>query len=66
MKINTFINHINKIEAAENLQAAEVNRLVKGLHKTGYKKESIEIAAAYMQSMRTFYNIVVKAAKIEV
>ena len=64
MKLNDFVNQIKQIEAAENLQAAEVNKLVKKLHKTGYKEESTEIAAAYMQSMRTFYNVVIKAAKI--
>ena len=48
--------YIKKIEKAENLQAKEVNKLVKLLQKKGLKKEATRLASHYMINMRDFTN----------
>ena len=49
-----YAGYMKKIEKAENLQAKEVNKLVKLLTKKGLKKEATFLAGAYMKSMREF------------
>ena len=49
-----YAGQMKKIEKVENLQAKEVNNLVKLLKKKGLKKEAIFLAGAYMKSMREF------------
>ena len=49
-----YANHMKKIEKAENLQAKEVNNLVKLLQKKGLKKEATFLAGAYMKSVGEF------------
>ena len=39
---------------AENIQAEEVNKLVKLLQKKGMKKEATTLASTYMKSVRNF------------
>jgi hypothetical protein len=49
-----YANYMKKIEKAENLQAKEVNNLVKLLQKKGLKKEATSLASAYMNSVKDF------------
>ena len=49
-----YANYMKKIEKAENIQAKEVNNLVKLLTKKGLKKEATFLAGAYMKSMGEF------------
>ena len=49
-----YANYMKKIEKAENMQAKEVNNLVKLLQKKGLKKEATLLGAKYMKSMRDF------------
>ena len=55
-----YANYMKKIEKAENMQAKEVNNLVKLLKKKGLKKEAIFLAGAYMKSMREFDDYIQK------
>ena len=45
---------MKKIEKAENVQAKQVNNLVKLLQKKGLKKEAKNLAYEYMSGMRKF------------
>ena len=49
-----YANYMKKIEKAENLQAKEVNNLVKLLQKKGLKKEASELSSKYMKGVRYF------------
>ena len=45
---------MKNIEKAENVQAKQVNNLVKLLQKKGLKKEASTLASTYMKSVRDF------------
>ena len=47
-----YRKYYKNIEKAENVQAKQVNNLVKVLQKKGLKKEATFLAGAYMKSMR--------------
>ena len=49
-----YANYMKRIEKAENIQAKEVNALVKLLQKKGLKKEATLLGAKYMKGMRDF------------
>ena len=49
-----YAGQMKKIEKAENLQAKEVNNLVKLLQSKGMKKEARDLASKYMKSVRDF------------
>ena len=49
-----YANYMKNIEMAENIQAKEVNNLVKLLQKKGMKKEARDLASKYMKSVRDF------------
>ena len=49
-----YANYMKNIEMAENIQAEEVNKLVKLLQKKGMKKEARDLASKYMKSVRDF------------
>ena len=49
-----YAGQMKRIEKAENLQAKEVNKLIKLLEKKGFKKEARDLAYEYMSGMRKF------------
>ena len=49
-----YAGYMKNIEMAENIQAEEVNKLVKLLQKKGMKKEATTLASTYMKSVRNF------------
>jgi len=49
-----YANYMKGIEKAENLQAKQVNNLVKLLMKKGLKKEASELASNYLKGVRDF------------
>ena len=49
-----YAPYMKKIEKAENLQAKQVNNLVKLLQKKGLKKEATELSSKYMKGVRYF------------
>ena len=49
-----YANYMKKIEKAENIQAKEVNNLVKLLTKKGLKKEATLLGAKYLKGVRDF------------
>ena len=49
-----YADYMKNIEMAENIQAEEVNKLVKLLQKKGMKKEATALASTYMKSVRNF------------
>ena len=49
-----YAGQMKRIEKSENLQAKEVNKLVKLLEKKGLKKEARDLAYEYMSGMRKF------------
>ena len=55
-----YANLVKKIEKAENIQAKEVNNLVKLLGKKGLKREATDLAAKYMRGMRDFNDFMKK------
>ena len=55
-----YANQVKKIERAENMQAKEVNNLVKLLGKKGLKREATDLASNYMKSMRNFNDFMKK------
>ena len=55
-----YANQVKKIERAENMQAKEVNNLVKLLGKKGLKREATDLAAKYMRGMRDFKDFMTK------
>ena len=55
-----YANYMKKIEKAENIQAKEVNNLVKLLNKKGLKKQATNLASKYMKGMRDFDNFLKK------
>ena len=55
-----YSNQVKKIERAENMQAKEVNNLVKLLDKKGLKREATELASKYMKGMREFNDFMTK------
>jgi len=55
-----YANIVKKIEKTENMQAKEVNNLVKVLTKKGLKKEATNLAHSYMTNMREFNDFLKK------
>jgi len=55
-----YANIVKKIEKTENMQAKEVNNLVKLLGKKGLKREATELASKYMKGMREFNDFMTK------
>tara|TARA_B100000131_G_scaffold236482_1_gene228514 strand:- start:723 stop:1010 length:288 start_codon:yes stop_codon:yes gene_type:complete len=55
-----YANYMKKIEKAENMQAKEVNNLVKLLTKKGLNQEATLLASKYMKVMREFDNFMKK------
>ena len=55
-----YANIVKKIEKTENIQAKEVNNLVKVLTKKGLKKEATNLAHSYMTNMREFNDFLKK------
>ena len=55
-----YAGYMKKIEKAENLQAKEVNKLVKLLDKKGLKREARDLASFYMKGTRDFDNFMKK------
>ena len=55
-----YANIVKKIEKTENMQAKEVNNLVKVLTKKGLKKEATNLAHSYMTNMREFNSFLKK------
>ena len=49
-----YRKYYKNIEKAENVQAKQVNNLVKLLQKKGLKKEASTLASTYMKSVRDF------------
>ena len=49
-----YAPYMKKIEKAENLQAKQVNNLVKLLQKKGLKKEATELSSKYMKGVIYF------------
>ena len=49
-----YANYLKRIEKAENVQAKEVNNLVKLLTKKGLKKEATLLGAKYLKGVRDF------------
>ena len=49
-----YAGYMKNIEMAENIQAEEVNKLVKLLQKKGMKKEATALASTYMKNVRNF------------
>ena len=49
-----YANYMKGIEKAENLQAKQVNNLVKLLQKKGLKREATELSSKYLKGVRDF------------